>query len=70
MSILCWFGHHDWRMEREVDVPGSGYTPIPMDYEVGGVDWHLRCARCLRTKVEQKRGVWLPSKYPPLLPPT
>ncbi len=65
--LLCFVGLHDWRLECEVDVPGNGTeNPPPSFYEVGGVDWHLHCARCSTTKVEQKRGVWLPCTYPPL----
>lgn len=64
--LLCLIGLHDWRMEHEVDQPGSGFTDNPMDYEVGGVDWHLQCSRCHQTKIEKKRSVWLPSTYQPL----
>ena len=63
--LLCWFGYHTWQIAREVDVP-SNYAddPGPVDYECGGVDYHLRCAHCPTEKVEVRRGVWLPLKYP------
>lgn len=64
--LKCLLGRHAWRLVKEVSVPGSGYTDLPMDFTLGGVDYHLRCAHCHAQRVVSKRGVWVPLQYPPL----
>jgi hypothetical protein len=63
VRVMC-LGFHDWRIEREVDVPDSNFDEGPMFFETGGVDYHCRCARCGKKKIESRRGVWLPLNYP------
>ena len=66
-KLLCLFGRHDWRLVREEWVPSNGADdPPPIDYECGGVDYHLRCARCDKERVDSPRGVWIESDYKPL----
>lgn len=65
--LACWLGYHDWRLEREIEAPAVFDADAPpSDYVVGGVDYHLKCARCPTRKVDICRGVWLPRKYKPL----
>lgn len=62
--LKCLIGLHDWRIASEIDVPGSGYTDLPMDYECGGVDYIIRCAHCPRAYVHSGRGAWVAPQFP------
>lgn len=62
--IKCLLGFHDWHIANEVQIQGTGFTDDPADYECGGIDYILTCARCPMAKIESRRGVWLPLPYP------
>ena len=63
ISLACFFGFHDWRIDEEVEVEATD-TDHPVLFRSGGVDYHCGCAWCPATKVESRRGVWLPLGYP------
>lgn len=64
-SLLCRLGIHRWQIASEVYVPNNGADdPPPVDYECGGIDYHLHCADCSAEFVKACRGVWLPLSYP------
>jgi hypothetical protein len=63
-KFFCMIGRHDWRIAKEVEVEGSGYTEDFFDFECGGVDYHIQCAHCPKSWVFPKRGVWIAPKYP------
>lgn len=65
-ELGCWIGTHSWRIAREIHVAGSGYVEHPMDFELGGVDYEIKCAHCPKTWVIKKRGAWMKPNYPPL----
>lgn len=61
--LKCAVGFHDWELHHEVDLPGSGFTENPMDYEVGGWEYHGKCTRCPATTVSRHYGVWIAPKW-------
>jgi hypothetical protein len=63
-KIKCSLGFHDWRIANEVEVPGSGFTDDPGDFECGGVDYILACSCCPMARIIRKRGFWIPLPYP------
>lgn len=66
--LLCIIGIHDWHISEEQEIAGSDSTDdvSPVDWEVGGVDYHLVCPRCGKFDVIRKRGIWIAPKYPAL----
>jgi hypothetical protein len=64
--LLCRLGLHDWRITAEIDVPGTGFTEDPADYQCGGIDYQIYCLWCPRGYTEQKRGVWIRPKHQPM----
>lgn len=64
--LKCALGWHDWRIAKEIDVEGTGFTDAPMDFEPGGVDYVIQCARCPHFYVDQRRAFWIAPGYPPL----
>jgi hypothetical protein len=61
--LLCHLGVHSWFVEHEDYVDDNG-EDAPVLWEPGGTDYYCRCAHCPASKIESRRGVWLPLKYP------